>query len=507
MRISCPSCQSSYKIADEKVQGRTVKVRCRKCGMTIHVNEQGVMNDAAAGAAAPEPAAGGADPGGAPQFSVLVAEGDQRDMGLQDIVAAYNSGVVTADTFVWGEGLPDWMALGEVPSIVEALNAASEAVDKVATTGENPAQPQAAAPPVQEPASDPMAGMPAEAPAQAPMADAAAPEPSAAPVPEPAPAPEPSAHEPAPAPAALFGAEPAPAAPAAAPAADAGGSPLFGGSSTAAVQASYDNKADLFSAQAIAGSEEDVATSAPQMSPAVNKPTAARDESSVLFSLSALTSSAASTSSGGGNGSAAGDDSGLIDLRALADKDADKVADAAPAAPAIGGGILDSAPLLGSPVDPSLHQLKASEPPPAKKNMGLLIGIAIGAVGILSAVVTVVVVLTREPPPPPPAPTVAMPEPTEIAPSVAATPAPTGTDSSAAAAPATGAPSATAAPTTAKPSSGGRYTGGKSAGTKSTPKSTSGTKATAAPTKKAPPKNKCNCPPGDLACNMACAVK
>ncbi|HPB96883.1 MAG TPA: zinc-ribbon domain-containing protein, partial [Polyangiaceae bacterium] len=135
MRISCPSCQSSYKIADEKVQGRTVKVRCRKCGLTIHVNEQGVMQE---GGAAGKTAA---DAGGAEaQFSVLVAEGDQRDMSLADIVAAYNSGVITADTYVWSEGQPDWMPLGEVQVAIDAINAASEAVDK-ATAGQPTAEP------------------------------------------------------------------------------------------------------------------------------------------------------------------------------------------------------------------------------------------------------------------------------------------------------------------------------------------------------------------------------
>ena len=474
MRISCPSCQSSYKIADEKVQGRTVKVRCRKCGLTIHVNEQGVMNQEGDGAA-PEPPAGGAEPGGVPQFSVLVAEGDQRDMGLQEIVAAYNSGVVTADTFVWAEGQPDWMPLGEIPAVVDALNAASEAVDKAATTGESEAQAPA---PVEQPAA---------APAPEPMA--MAPAPMAAPAPSPAPA-------------ALFGAEPSPAPAAAAP------SPLFGGSSAAAVQVSHENKADLFSTQAMAGADDDVATSAPQMTPAAgSKSTGARDESSVLFSLSALTAASASTS-GGDQGSAGGDDSGLIDLRALADRDSGGAPEAAAAMPT--GGILDSAPLLGTPiVDPNLHQLKASEPPAAKKNMGMIIGIAIGAVGILTAVVAVVVVLTREPPAPPPPATVTVTVPAETPPPMPTAPADTG--SSAAAAPATGAASAPPTPTTKTYTGGGKTGGGKTGGGKTGGTTGGGTTGggaapTATATKK-PPANKCNCPPGDLACNMACAVK
>ncbi len=471
MRISCPSCQSSYKIADEKVQGRTVKVRCRKCGLTIHVNEQGVMNEAAAAASSAETGAGGDA-----QFSVLVAEGDQRDMGLADIVAAYNSGVITGDTFVWSEGQPDWMPLGEVQAIIDAISAASEAVDKAAT-----GQPAADAPPM-------VTATPAPVATATPAPVVAAPAPVV-------PAREPAAPAPAPAPApSLFGAAPPPAA--AAPA------PLFGPGPTAAVQTSHEKKPDLFSTQAMAGSDDDVATSAPRVSPTVaNKPTGARDESSVLFSLSALTSAAAATSSSSSaDTNTGGDDSGLIDLRALAEKDAGAPQ---PALAAPVGGILDAAPLLGTPImDPNLHQLKASDPPPAKSNTPLIIGIAIGAVGILSAVVAVVVVLTREPPPPAPLPVATT---TEVAPTIPV-PMPTDTSSSAAAAPPTGAPSATAP--TARPT-GPRTSPGKTGGTTgaaTTKPASTGGATEPAPTKK-PPANKCNCPPGDLACNMACAVK
>ena len=38
MKITCQSCQSKYNVADEKVQGKIVKIRCRKCGATIVVN-------------------------------------------------------------------------------------------------------------------------------------------------------------------------------------------------------------------------------------------------------------------------------------------------------------------------------------------------------------------------------------------------------------------------------------------------------------------------------------
>ncbi|UQA63992.1 zinc-ribbon domain-containing protein [Polyangium aurulentum] len=141
MKITCQSCQSKYTVSDDKVQGKTVKIKCRKCGATILVNSSGATTTnagSAEAAAATETAA--ADAG---SYMVNVAEGDQRTMSLQEIVQAYNTSVVTADTYVWADGMGDWQPLGQVPAIVEALNAASGGGAS------------AAAAPVQAPAPEP----------------------------------------------------------------------------------------------------------------------------------------------------------------------------------------------------------------------------------------------------------------------------------------------------------------------------------------------------------------
>jgi len=121
MKITCQSCQSKYTVSDEKVQGKTVKIKCRKCGATILVNSSGATTTNAS-----DPAAAAAEAtteGGT--YQVNVAEGDQRSMSLQEVVQAYNSSVITADTYVWADGMGDWQPLGQVQAIVDALNAAA----------------------------------------------------------------------------------------------------------------------------------------------------------------------------------------------------------------------------------------------------------------------------------------------------------------------------------------------------------------------------------------------
>ena len=111
MKISCQACEAKYTIADEKVQGKVAKIRCKKCGATI------VVNGNASGEA---PAADAGD--GGLVYTVSVSDGDQRTMSLAEIVTAYNGGEITGDTYVWADGMDDWLPLSGVPSVIEALN-------------------------------------------------------------------------------------------------------------------------------------------------------------------------------------------------------------------------------------------------------------------------------------------------------------------------------------------------------------------------------------------------
>src|SRR5215467_7780785 len=54
MKITCQSCQAKYTIADEKVAGKTVKIKCRKCGATIVVHGDTDAASAPPGSQPPE---------------------------------------------------------------------------------------------------------------------------------------------------------------------------------------------------------------------------------------------------------------------------------------------------------------------------------------------------------------------------------------------------------------------------------------------------------------------
>jgi hypothetical protein len=214
------------------------------------------------------------------QWTVNVADGDQRAMTTAELADAFRAGVVTDETYCWKDGMGDWLPLREIDGLHAAVSAAPQ-VSGAAYGADEAGDDQATA--IQM------------------------------------------------APAALFsGTSPMPRPAAGAPAARENG----GGAQMAAAARRAGPRpgpaADLFSAAAAAGGEDDVMTSVPAggirpHDAGADKMTGERNENSVLFSLSALTGGAPGSgagSSGGGHaksavGAATSEASGLIDIRAL----------------------------------------------------------------------------------------------------------------------------------------------------------------------------------------------
>src|SRR5260221_13799714 len=120
MKITCQSCQAKYTIADEKVLGKIVKIRCKKCSATIVVNGSDPSGAPAYGAVeTAQGGQGGADEG----WTVNVGDGDQRTMTDAEVVAAYQAGVIGTETFCWKDGMSDWVPLREVETRFEACSA------------------------------------------------------------------------------------------------------------------------------------------------------------------------------------------------------------------------------------------------------------------------------------------------------------------------------------------------------------------------------------------------
>jgi predicted Zn finger-like uncharacterized protein len=346
MKISCQSCHSKYNVADDKVQGKIVKIRCRKCGSTIVVNGSA---SAATNGSAPAPApkappmgldaplgdlpGGGAAGGG--EWHVSVTDSDQRTMSLAELVAAYHAGEVAQDVFIWTEGMDDWKALGEVDAVVSALYAFGPPGGSASPGARADVAPAAVA---ASPAYEPAAAQPAFDRFERPA---------------------PAVAEEAPHPAAVV-AEP----------------------KRAAVVKREARARDLFATR----SGEELHTSAPMVPgtmPAVGgaddeRLTGQRNENSVLFSLDHLSRNAGPAPTPEPPRSASKDDSGLIDLQALVAKAESMRPQAIPQshllAPPLG-----FAPPLGAPMGGLGHGIEAQP----KSKLPLLIGAGAGVIVLM----------------------------------------------------------------------------------------------------------------------------
>jgi predicted Zn finger-like uncharacterized protein len=456
MKITCQSCQSKYNVADEKVQGKIVKIRCRKCGATIVV--QGTGGLAANGSAAATGGAGADPVAEAPQWHVNLAEGEPRTMTLGELADACNAGVIPLDTFIWTDGMDDWKAVSDVEAVMAAISGGVNAGTSAETAGLEGSAPQPAfQPPKPE---SPLAG--AYEPPQGLVAAASFQAPAELP-------PEPR---------------------------------------RAAVAKREARGRDLFGSM----TGEEVQTSAPVVPQRMGNPvddgasraTGERNENSVLFSLAVLTKDAGDRQSEEEAPKSTGrttEDSGLIDLKALAAKaesmrPSSAFADAGAFAPPLG-----FAPppvgMLGSPL---------GEAPPKSKLplligggagvalllvLGIVIGVKLGASGSAAAAPSAAAAM-------PTATTTAEPSATATAEASVAAPAPS---ASVAAKPKSfsggGTYHAPVGGPAAKPAGGGAATaGGATAGGATPP-------PTPPPPKKAGSDCGCN---GDLMCLMKCST-
>ncbi|MBX3215382.1 MAG: zinc-ribbon domain-containing protein [Labilithrix sp.] len=365
MKIQCQSCQAKYTIADEKVLGKVVKIRCKKCSSTIVINgnEQPHAEEAA------DTHVFDYANQSNEQWTVNVADGDQRTMTVAEIAAEYRAGVVTDETYCWKDGMADWLPLREVEQIYGSLKlgGGGRMADEVSVPAQSVPPPGAAAPLFAAPAASV-----GESPFAAP------------------------AHSNGNGSGALFGGAAGMEQHAPAAARRAGGRA---------------QGADLFGNVEKAGGEDDVMTSAAAgglgaAAAGEEKLTGQRNENSVLFSLSALTDKPKETSSNRTTASA--DGSGLIDIRALSANmdDGEKKKDTGARVDDImnlsGGGAFGAAlaaPILAPPPLEAVDMgvMSASGAPP-KQNKTLVFAI-LGGCAFIAIAIVAAVALTRGPAP------------------------------------------------------------------------------------------------------------
>jgi predicted Zn finger-like uncharacterized protein len=156
MQFGCQSCKASLSIADDKLRGKRLVVRCRRCGSRIQIadpafsagpvllDRPGVQLAArsegqgasarthrplvanrplgmGAGARGLASAARSSPPSGRvveqPIWFAMVAGQQEGPFGAGELARRVRGGAIGPRTYVWKEGMPAWQRCGEVPEL------------------------------------------------------------------------------------------------------------------------------------------------------------------------------------------------------------------------------------------------------------------------------------------------------------------------------------------------------------------------------------------------------
>ncbi len=111
MKITCESCNTRYSIPDEKIRGagKTFKIRCKSCGEMMTVKGVGE----------------GGDAGASDDAVWYYAVGNDRrgPITREALAGLVQAGEVTAQTYVWQNGMANWSLLESVAELQDLLDA------------------------------------------------------------------------------------------------------------------------------------------------------------------------------------------------------------------------------------------------------------------------------------------------------------------------------------------------------------------------------------------------
>lgn len=129
MKIECDKCAAKYSIADEKVRGKTFKIRCKKCSNVI------IVRDKAAGAGA---LGGEAEAPASIGWHLAINGETIGPMGEDEVRQRFAAGEIDRDTAIWQEGFEDWLPLGDVETFADlAAGGAAAAEDPFASANQD----------------------------------------------------------------------------------------------------------------------------------------------------------------------------------------------------------------------------------------------------------------------------------------------------------------------------------------------------------------------------------
>ena len=117
MKVVCDACHAKYQIPDERVAGRKLRIRCRKCGGAIIVR-----GDHGTGELQPSAPAASAAPASSDVEWHVSLDGEQHGpYPTEQMGGMLRAGQLEWDAYVWRESYADWKAASDSDTLVRAV--------------------------------------------------------------------------------------------------------------------------------------------------------------------------------------------------------------------------------------------------------------------------------------------------------------------------------------------------------------------------------------------------
>jgi predicted Zn finger-like uncharacterized protein len=136
MQFACEKCGTRYAVPDEKVRGKRIRTKCRRCGSEILVEgppgpsgppsnrTTSIPLIAQQGAqAARRPGASSPPNRSEERWTVALSRANRRRMTTAELVQGYALGAVTDEALIWKAGMEEWQSPFDIPALALALQA------------------------------------------------------------------------------------------------------------------------------------------------------------------------------------------------------------------------------------------------------------------------------------------------------------------------------------------------------------------------------------------------
>ena len=130
MNVTCDKCNKRYSIADDKVRGKSVKIRCKQCQNLISVQGPSALAvSAPAGVALGAPATATSSPWEEErtrafpamdthsQWFAMVKGKQLGPFDVRGLEGKVKTGELTLRTYLWKQGMGDWKRASDVPEV------------------------------------------------------------------------------------------------------------------------------------------------------------------------------------------------------------------------------------------------------------------------------------------------------------------------------------------------------------------------------------------------------